>query len=113
MRKFIILGISIVALIVPTAAIASVAVDANGTGFVGKGDVQTALGGIDDAAMQKLFEDTQVKFTTSYNRVDDVTINCIKFTYTPGSPPSIVNTGDTVHWIYSTPVTQDAKVTAN
>ena len=32
------------ALAIPTAGIASVAVDANGVGYVGKGDVQSALG---------------------------------------------------------------------
>jgi hypothetical protein len=42
MRKFIIVAASIAALAVPTAAMASVAVD-NGVGFVGKGDVQYAL----------------------------------------------------------------------
>jgi len=44
MRKFIILAISLMALAIPTAAMATVAVDGTGTGFVGKGDVQTALG---------------------------------------------------------------------
>jgi len=44
MRKLIILAASIAALAIPAAGIASVAVDANGVGFVGKGDVQTALG---------------------------------------------------------------------
>ena len=43
MRKFIILAVSIAALAIPTAAMANVAVD-NGVGFVGKGDVQSALG---------------------------------------------------------------------
>jgi len=47
MRKLIILGASIVVLAAAIAtplASASVAVDANGTGVVGKGDVQSALG---------------------------------------------------------------------
>ena len=44
MRKnIIVIAASIAALAIPTAAFASVAVD-NGVGFVGKGDVQTALG---------------------------------------------------------------------
>ena len=43
MRKLIIIAASLAALAIPTAAIASVAVD-NGVGSVGKGDVQTALG---------------------------------------------------------------------
>ena len=43
MRKFIIGAVALVALAVPTAAIAGVAVDASGTGHVDKGDVQSAL----------------------------------------------------------------------
>jgi len=43
MRKLIIIAASIAALAIPTAAMATVAVE-NGTGFVGKGDVQAALG---------------------------------------------------------------------
>ena len=43
MRKFIILASSLLALAIPAAGIASVAVE-NGVGYVGKGDVQTALG---------------------------------------------------------------------
>ena len=39
-----------------TAANASVNVDATGVGFVGKGDVQNALGLANDAAMQDLFK---------------------------------------------------------
>jgi hypothetical protein len=44
MRKLIILGASLMALAIPAAAIAGVAIDSAGKGFVGKGDVQTALG---------------------------------------------------------------------
>jgi hypothetical protein len=44
MRKLFIIAASIAALAIPAAAIASVSVDASGTGFVGKGDVQNALG---------------------------------------------------------------------
>ena len=56
MRKFIILAAALVALVVPTAAMAVVAVDATtGYGVVGKGDVQDALGLANDEAMQKLF----------------------------------------------------------
>jgi len=42
MRKLIILAISVIALAIPAAGIASVTVD-NGVGYVGKGDVQSAL----------------------------------------------------------------------
>ena len=52
MRKLIILGISIAALAIPATALATVAVDASGNGFVGKGDVQTALGYGNDGAFQ-------------------------------------------------------------
>ena len=43
MRKLIIIAASIAALAVPATAFASVNVDANGNGYVGKGDVQSAL----------------------------------------------------------------------
>ena len=43
MRKLIIIAASIAALAVPATAFASVSVDANGNGYVGKGDVQSAL----------------------------------------------------------------------
>ena len=52
MRKLIIIAAAIAALAIPTAAMASIAVE-NGTGFVGKGDVQTALGYKNDAAFQE------------------------------------------------------------
>ena len=52
MRKLFIIAASIAALAIPTAAFASVSVDASGNGFVGKGDVQTALGYANDAAFQ-------------------------------------------------------------
>ncbi len=112
MRKLFIIAASIAALAVPTAAMASVAVDGNGVGFVGKGDVQNALGLANDAAMQDLFKSPEgVKFTTSYISVSDNTLNCVK--YVPGIWPPFVNTGDTFHRIFNTPVTQAVKVTAN
>ena len=43
MKKYIVAIAALVALAVPTAALASVAVDANGVGYIGKGDVQSAL----------------------------------------------------------------------
>lgn len=42
MRKLIILAISVIALAIPAAGIGSVTVD-NGVGYVGKGDVQSAV----------------------------------------------------------------------
>ena len=62
MRKLIILGISIAALAIPATALATVAVDSSGNGFVGKGDVQTALGYHNDAAIQQAVKDGKIKF---------------------------------------------------
>ena len=71
MRKFIIAGMALAMLAVPAAASASVNVDDSGTGFVGKGDVQDALGLANDAAMQDpVQEGNGVKFTTGYTKVD-------------------------------------------
>jgi hypothetical protein len=115
-RKLIIIAASIAALAIPAAAMASVAVDSTGVGTVGKGDVQNALGLASDAAMQDLFNSTNpkgaaIKFTTSYTKVDDNTLNCMKYVSSP--VPSFVPTGDTVHQIYRQTITQDAKATAN
>jgi hypothetical protein len=111
MKKYIVAIAAIAALAVPTAAMAVVAVDSTGVGTVGKGDVQDALGLTNDAAMQDLFKSGGVKFTTSYTKVDDNTLNCMK--YVPGIWPPFVATGDTVHQIYRQTITQDAKATAN
>ena len=50
--KFIVVAGALAALAVPSVASANVAVDSNGVGSVGKGDVQTALGYANDAAFQ-------------------------------------------------------------
>jgi hypothetical protein len=104
MRRFIILAASIAALAVPAAAMADVAVNDQGVGTVGKGDVQTALGDINDATLQQMWKDGGIEFTASYNQVDDNTLNCMKIDM--GVWPPFVTTGDTVHKIYTTPVTQ-------
>jgi len=73
MKKFIILAISLMALAIPAAGIASVAVDSNGNGYVGKGDVQSALGW-NNAAF-----DTGVgslKFTAGYTATYDNVLTC-------------------------------------
>jgi hypothetical protein len=62
MKKYFVTLGALVALAVPTAALASVAVDANGVGFVGKGDVQTALGYHNDAAIQQDVKDGKIRF---------------------------------------------------
>ena len=68
MRKSI-LGLTVIAAIAApiafaTSANATVAVD-DGTGFVGKGDVQTALGygNGNDAALQQDIKDGEIKFS--------------------------------------------------
>ena len=63
MRKFILTAISALAITgaVAGTASANVAVD-NGVGFVGKGDVQTALGYANDAAIQQAVKDGKIKF---------------------------------------------------
>ena len=68
MRKLIITAGAAVALAlaVTGTASASVNVTDQGTGFVGKGDVQNALGLANDAAMQAKFLAGEVKFTSLY-----------------------------------------------
>jgi hypothetical protein len=64
MRKLIITVAALAALaalVVPTAAMADVAVNDQGVGFVGKGDVQDALDLDNDAAIQTLFASTNPK----------------------------------------------------
>ena len=78
MRKLIIIIAAFAALAIPTAAMASVAVDGNGTGSVGKGDVQTALGYKNDAAFQANHPET-AKFTIDGNATDIfIDVNCQK-----------------------------------
>lgn len=57
-----IIAASFAALAVPTAAMASVTIDATGKGFVGKGDVQSALG-YNNAALQKAVDAKSLVFT--------------------------------------------------
>lgn len=80
MRKLIILAASIAALAIPAAGIASVAVDANGVGFVGKGDVQTALGGLNNARIQA--KDFTVTFTQKSTTQQSFDWTCVKTTVT-------------------------------
>jgi hypothetical protein len=122
MKKFIITGMAVAMLAVPSAAMADVNVDANGNGFVGKGDVQNALSLGSDQGMQDLFKlDTnqdgqpgdEIKFTTSYKTGTDNTRICMQFGG-PGEPVFVPVPGaEPVHVIISKLVTQDAKVTAN
>jgi hypothetical protein len=65
MRKHIILAVAAMALAMAVAGTASASVNVNdqGVGFVGKGDVQTALGGINNAALQSKWDAGEIKFT--------------------------------------------------
>jgi hypothetical protein len=73
MKKIIIGVIAVAMLAVPTAAIASVTIDAYGKGFVGKGDVQTAFGW-NDAALQAKAGD--VSFTYESKSDDTYAVTC-------------------------------------
>jgi hypothetical protein len=76
MRKFIITGMALAMLAVPALASANVAVE-NGTGFVGKGDVQTALSYANDAAFQK--DALKAKFTVNGDRTNvTMDVQCAK-----------------------------------
>jgi len=80
MRKLIILGASLMALAIPAAGLASVTVNADGTGFVGKGDVQTALGGLNNARIQA--KDFTVTFTQKSTTQQSFDWTCVKTTVT-------------------------------
>jgi hypothetical protein len=100
MRKLIIIAASLAALAIPAAAFASVAVDANGNGLVGKGDVQTVLGWNNAAfdANAGSVEFTQKSVTSNHyalrcngtDYVDDVTVTTTK----PVTATAIKNAGN-------------------
>jgi len=108
MRKFILGLMATAAIAAPiamaTSADASVNVT-NGSGFVGKGDVQDALGLANDAAMQNLHKANGVKFTnggSTGTQTIDYTVQCSL---------AGVNKG-TVHWTIKNPFTDTANVSA-
>jgi hypothetical protein len=74
MRKIIIGVVAAAAILAPLAfassANAAVAIDGTGTGFIGKGDVQTALG-YNNAQLQAKAD--SLKFTTSQDASQAVT----------------------------------------
>jgi hypothetical protein len=112
MRKLFIIAASIAALAIPTVAFASVSVDASGNGFVGKGDVQTALGYKNDAAFQADHPETAT-FTIDGNATDVfMDVNCQKL---DGTVHEIVVPLGYYAWdetvITSTPKTSGGKVT--
>jgi len=108
MRKiFLTLSLAVATLIMGAAsANATVAVD-NGVGFVGKGDVQTALGLANDQAMQNLHKADGVKFTNGGStgiQTITQTVQCKTFV-------GAVNKG-TVKWVLTNPFTDTVNVTA-
>jgi len=78
MRKIIITACaaSALAAAVPAIASADVAVDSNGVGYVGKGDVQNALSLKNDAALQTKFLAGQINFTAGYTKTYDNVLTC-------------------------------------
>ena len=66
-RAAVIAATALTALIA-TASVASAAVTYNdqSVGTVGKGDVQTAVGGINDAALQSAWKDGKITFNSKY-----------------------------------------------
>jgi hypothetical protein len=101
-RKIITGVIAVAMLAVPTVANAAVAVSPDGTGFVGKGDVQNALGLANDAEMQAKFKSDPdaIKFTAKQAAKFDWSWQCAD--------------GNTYHWIYNVaPTVQPVDATAN
>src|SRR5262245_61864548 len=84
MKKFAVSAT--MALAMAAIASASVTIDANGIGFVGKGDVQTALA-LNNAAMQTLVAANGVKFT--YVKVDTYQVVNAWATGNPDKPVSL------------------------
>src|SRR5215510_9917382 len=66
------------------AANASVTIDANGKGFVGKGDVQTALG-YNNAALQKAVDAGTLKFTATQPAIQSLSQDVTQYATQSGS----------------------------
>jgi hypothetical protein len=116
MRKLIIIAASLAALAIPTAAMATVAVE-NGTGFVGKGDVLTALGYANDAALQAdvgkiTFSQTSDTMSTVFHvkcaPTDGVTVD---WAQAHNVDNNIGNFGTTTKTFAATPKGNNGKVT--
>ena len=98
--KLILVAGALAALAVPSVASANVAVE-NGTGYVGKGDVQTALGYANDAAIQQAVKDGKIKFIAG------------GYTLTTDKDTSwTCSNGDTYHHHYRTTTVADGTATA-
>ncbi len=107
MRKFIIIGATLAALVVPSVANASVAVE-NGVGTVGKGDVQSAL-----KWNNKEFDNGALKlqFTTGASTAERVNVDypmvCMNVTngaMTSGGHRLIIQPGTVAMTITNTPI---------
>jgi hypothetical protein len=107
MRKLIITVASLLALAVPAAGMAAVAVDSNGVGTVGKSDVKGLFGG-NDAAFQNYAP--SVTFTATHSETIDNTIKCGVYAGFVGGKPVFTQTG-TYHVVNTTPVTQTVNAT--
>ena len=104
MKKLILGVIAVAMLAIPTAAIASVAVD-NGVGFVGKGDVQTALGW-NNAAFDK--GAGSLKFTAGAEKViADYKMSCYLNSGTTQSGHRIISQPGTTT-VTATPISTPA-----
>jgi hypothetical protein len=103
MRKLFIIAAALVALAIPTAAMATVTYDgASGTTSIGKGDVQTALGYKNDAAFQA---DTK-NITFSYG--SDVTQMIADIKCSAANVMGPDDPFDTAHNVVSSTVTPNA-----
>ena len=81
MRKIILGLVAAAAVAAPIAlatssAHAAVTYDDQSVGVVGKGDVQTALGGINDAALQDAWKTGNLKFTSLYQMDNNTRWSC-------------------------------------
>jgi hypothetical protein len=88
MRKILIAAtMAAVSLAVPALASASVSVDANGVGSIGKGDVQTALGYANDGAFQA--DASHITFSLAPSTVHYVATHycSAQSMWSPGDPP--------------------------
>jgi hypothetical protein len=88
MRKILIAAtMAAVSLAVPAMASATVSVDANGVGSIGKGDVQTALGYANDPAFQA--DASHITFSLAPSTVHYVSTHycSAQNVWQPGDPP--------------------------
>jgi hypothetical protein len=109
--KYIVAAGAIAALAVPSVASATVSVDANGFGSIGKGDVQTALGYANDAAFQN--DAKNITFSLAPSTVHYVATHycSAQSMWSPGDPPMDQYQSDmgTIGTVSNTPNVQATK----